>query len=222
MSLPNHEQRDERETAVEVSTELDAASVNDDALIAGLLAGQDAAAELLYTRLTPVIEGAVRRVFGVPEPDHDDLVQGSLEHIVRSLLERRFQAACSLTTWASLISERVAIDALRDRSRERNLFRQGMSSSPDVLDAVEAVPLERQLEARSELQRLQSVLSRMKPEHSLTLVMHDLFGHELAEIAKLTGVSPTAAQSRLVRGRKELLRRVACRIPAEHSDEVDG
>jgi RNA polymerase sigma-70 factor (ECF subfamily) len=47
----------------------------------------------------------------------------------------------------------------------------------------------------------------MKPEHAETLVLHDALGHELSEIAVLMGVSVAAAQSRLIRGRKELLRR---------------
>jgi DNA-directed RNA polymerase specialized sigma24 family protein len=43
-------------------------------------------------------------------------------------------------------------------------------------------------------------------------------GHPLAEIAQLTGSSIAAAQSRLVRGRKELMRRLA----ADRDDERRG
>jgi RNA polymerase sigma-70 factor (ECF subfamily) len=48
----------------------------------------------------------------------------------------------------------------------------------------------------------------MTPERAETLLLHDMLGKELSEIAVLTGVSVAAAQSRLVRGRNELLERM--------------
>jgi RNA polymerase sigma-70 factor (ECF subfamily) len=48
----------------------------------------------------------------------------------------------------------------------------------------------------------------MNPSQAETVFLHDAIGHELAEIAVITGVSVAAAQSRLVRGRKELFRRL--------------
>jgi RNA polymerase sigma-70 factor (ECF subfamily) len=56
---------------------------------------------------------------------------------------------------------------------------------------------------------LMSALSTVKSTHAAAVVLHDVPGHSLAEIATLTGVSESAAQSRLVRGRKEVLRLLA-------------
>jgi RNA polymerase sigma-70 factor (ECF subfamily) len=44
----------------------------------------------------------------------------------------------------------------------------------------------------------------MDPAKAQTVLLHEGMGYELSEIAVLTGVSIAAAQSRLVRGRKEL------------------
>ncbi|HEY6562133.1 MAG TPA: RNA polymerase sigma factor [Polyangiaceae bacterium] len=177
----------------------------DEDMIDGLLQGRDAAAEHLCRQLRPVIERTLRRLFPGCE-EHDDLVQSSLERVVRTLIEKRFAGACSLSTWASTIAAHVGIDAMRSRTRERGLFRVGLTSSPDVLAQPEAVPLERKLEARSELSCLKDVLDALSPEQRQTLLLHDVHGLELKDIASETGVTPAAAQSRLVRGRKELMR----------------
>jgi RNA polymerase sigma-70 factor, ECF subfamily len=177
----------------------------DEDMIDGLLQGRNAAAEQLCRQLRPVIERTLRRLFPGCE-EHDDLVQASLERVVRTLVEKRFERACSLSTWASTIAAHVGIDAMRSRTRERGLFRVGLSSSPDILAQPEAVPLERKLEARSELSCLKEVMDALTPEQRQTLLLHDVLGLELKDIANETGVSPAAAQSRLVRGRKELMR----------------
>lgn len=186
----------------------------DEDIIRGLREGRPEAAEDLYAKLRPIIDRTLKRVFPGSE-DHDDLVQSALERVVRTIIDQRFAGACSLSTWASTIAAHIGIDAMRSRSRERGLFHEGFASSPDVLAAQEPVPLERRLEARSELLRLAGLLEGMKAEHSLTLLLHDVLGHELTEIAHVTGVTTAAAQSRLVRGRKELLRQRAARRSLE-------
>jgi DNA-directed RNA polymerase specialized sigma24 family protein len=47
----------------------------------------------------------------------------------------------------------------------------------------------------------------MNPKGAQALLLHDVLGYDLAEIAQITGVTVAAAQARLVRSRKELLRR---------------
>jgi len=154
----------------------------------------------LYARLLPVVQKSLYRALGQRAADGDDLAQLSFERIVRTLMDGTYDGRTPLRAWAALLATRVGFDALRRRYRERALF------SPET-DGVDQGP-ERQLNARSELQRVQRALASITPERAETLFLHDALGYELSEIATQLGVSVTAAQSRLVRGRKQLLDRL--------------
>jgi RNA polymerase sigma-70 factor (ECF subfamily) len=185
----------------------EASPPSDEAIVEGIVGGEEWAADALYDRVHTVVERTLRRLLREQSPDLEDLMQTSFERIILTLSGRRFAGACSLPTWAASIASHVAIDALRARVRDRKLFRRESPSAPELADIAPSTPPERRLEARSEVERLQGILIRMKPDQARTLVLHDVLGHDLSEIAVLTGVSVAAAQSRLVRGRKELLRR---------------
>lgn len=184
---------------------------SDEQVVAGLLAGEAWAASLLYDRLQPVVDRALRRVLQ-SSSEHDDLVQVVFERIVRTLAERKFAGACSLSTWAVGISAHVGIDALRARVRERAVVGDDRARSSEIAARVSTGNLERQLEARAEIAELHEILAVLDPAQAETVLLHDVYGHELSEIASLMGVSVAAAQSRLVRGRKELLRRARPRL----------
>jgi RNA polymerase sigma-70 factor (ECF subfamily) len=197
------------------SSQAEVQDFSDQQIIEGLVAGQAWAAEAFYDRVSGVVERTLRRIIQSPEADREDLQQVTLERVVQSLVDRRFSGACSLTTWASAIAGHVGIDALRSRVRERNLFRNDADAEGQAQVKIEGATLEGRLEARSDIEQIQRLLGSMKPEHAKTLVLHDALGHELSEIAVIMGVSVAAAQSRLVRGRKELLRRAKARIGRE-------
>ena len=191
--------------------DLDATSEpSDEALVSGLLAGERWAASALYDRLEPVVDRSLRRV--LQSNDHDDLVQVVFERIVRTLVERKFAGACSLSTWAKAIAAHVGIDALRTRIRERAMIWDDRVLGAEIAELRTTGSLETQLEARAEIAALQGILCDIDPAQAETLLLHDVYGHELSEIAILMKVSVAAAQSRLVRGRKELLRRARARL----------
>jgi RNA polymerase sigma-70 factor (ECF subfamily) len=182
------------------------AGPSDDELIDAVVRGDDRLAGLLHDRVVGVVDRTLYRIFGRRENDHDDLVQSTFEQIVITLCRQRFARACSLTTWAATVATHVGLNALRSRRRERRVVDRGQDA--DVADRPRAIEGAAAAESRLELERVRQHLSEMDPAKAETLFLHDALGHDLAEVAVLTGVSVAAAQSRLVRGRKELMLRV--------------
>ena len=184
-------------------------SYTDSELFEGIASGDERIARELYRRLLPAVEGALYRVLGRREPEHEDLVQSSFEQIISTLAQRRYAQACSLNTWASTIAAHIALKSLRSRYRQRNVFDPRLGAD-DVLELTSGgEDVERTVSERRELERLRLRLSELPSAQAEAVVLHDLMGHPLAEIATITGASVAAAQSRLVRGRKELLARMS-------------
>lgn len=176
-------------------------------LLAAIRRGDGTAAQLLYDRLQPAIEHTIRRVLRQRSEQNDDLIQICFERILRAIVEDKFGGLSTLTTWASAIAGHVAVDALRRSMRERRLFSSATAAEVSPAALGERAVTERRLEARSEIQRLHRILAKMKPSLAETLVLHDVLGHNLDEVAALMGVTSSATQSRLFRARKELVRR---------------
>jgi len=185
---------------------------SDEELIDAVKRGDDRVSAEIYDRLLPVVDHTLYRVFGRRETDHDDLVQAAFEQIITTLFRQSYARACSLRTWASTVASHVGLNALRSRRRERRVLDRAVEVQEELSSA--PVDLERELGARSELEQLRLQLAGMSVARAHTVFLHDVLGHELAEIALMSGVSVAAAQSRLVRGRRELHRRLAKALPA--------
>jgi RNA polymerase sigma-70 factor (ECF subfamily) len=181
---------------------------SDERLIDALRRGDHRVAAEIYDRLFDVVDRTLYKIFGRREPDHDDLVQMAFEQIVITLSRQSFAGACSLRTWASRVTSHVGLNALRSRRRERKWLDRMTDASDEFERRPTVQDAERALEARARLESVRRHLVHMNPAQAETVFLHDALGHELAEIALMTGVSITAAQSRLVRGRRELFRRL--------------
>lgn len=174
-------------------------------VLRGAVAGEPWAYAALYDALYPIVARALQKILH-QTPDYEDLVQTSFELIVRTLQKPRARQIENLAAWASAIAAHVALDALRGRIRERRIF----SRDAETTRAIETAPgptLERQLDFRSELAWLQGALAAMNDDQAEAVLLHDVLGHDLWEVARLTDVSPAAAQKRLSRGHLELKRR---------------
>ncbi|MGC4094841.1 MAG: RNA polymerase sigma factor [Polyangiaceae bacterium] len=180
---------------------------SDEEIIAAVQRGEQRVARHLYDRLFHVVDHTLFRVFGKREVDHDDMVQAVFEQIIMTLGRQTYARACSLKTWAASIASHVGFNALRSRKRERRVLDRGadLEGASSMHISADA---ENQASARIEIDRVRKHLLAMKPEQAETVFLHDVLDHKLAEIALLMQVSIAAATSRLVRGRRELYRRL--------------
>lgn len=173
------------------------ATLDDAAILAAVRAGDRMAATALHHRVRPQVERTILRLLGCRDRDHEDLAQSSLIEVVRSL--GRFRGECSLDTWTVRVTAHTVFKELRRRRVELGVF----DRSVEPQDAIGG-DLERCLGARAMVERVRRHLDALEPQKAFTLVLHDVCGHDLREVAEITEVSVAAAQSRLVRARHEL------------------
>jgi RNA polymerase sigma-70 factor, ECF subfamily len=185
------------------------ASASDEEIIEAFARGDRRAGELIYDRLVGVVDATLYRVVGRREADHDDLVQAAFEQIIVTLARRSFAGGCTLSGWAASIACHVGLNAIRSRRRARRVFSTEHDGEAEAARHAEPRDVEAQVIARREMDRVRVQLAEMDPGRAVTVFVHDVLGVSLAETAKLTGVSVAAAQSRLVRGRRDLRQRLA-------------
>lgn len=163
--------------------------------------GDRKAAERLYEMNRDRVAATLYRVLGHFGADHEDLIQASFVQLVVSLPS--YRGECSLGTWASRIAAHVAFNALRSRKRSGAVFSPeevGEAESPRHVDPMLAM-------------RLRAALAELSEDKAETVILFDMLGHDLSEVAALMGVTVAAAQSRLVRGREDLRQRLADLAP---------
>jgi RNA polymerase sigma-70 factor, ECF subfamily len=183
-------------------------SPTDEELIRAVERGDRSAASELYDRLYPVVDRTLVRIMGRRECDHEDFIQATFEQIVLTIAKGKCSVVRDLDAWASTLSSRVAFNTLRSRTRERLVVDHGAETDESML----AIPCERDVErevgVRQRIDRMRYHLSQMTEGRAMTLFLYDGLGYDLTEISELTRVSVAAAQSRLVRGRQQLRRRL--------------
>lgn len=195
----------------------DKLGATDKGLVRAIRTGNTAAAAPLYDSLRPSIEQALHRVLRNRPPEFEDLMQITYERVIRTIAEGNFEGRSQLKTWASAIAAHVAVDWLRRRTQEQRLF-EAMDSASVVPHVYDVLP-ERQLEARSEVRKIHGILGRMKPRRATILILHDVLGHSVPQVAELLGIRISAAQSRLRRARQEFARR--CTTAARPGSAAD-
>jgi RNA polymerase sigma-70 factor (ECF subfamily) len=169
--------------------------------VAAVRSGNADMAGPFYDRTRPVVAKTVHRLAGAADSDFDDMVQIAMIELLGSL--DRYRGECSLDTWTSTIAAHVVYKHIRRRRLERTIF-----SRESVPEDVPRSTFQRPV-LRGMVDRVLQHLQDMAPDRAWAFLLHDVQGYSLDEMASITGTSAAAAQSRLVRGRRELHERVA-------------
>jgi RNA polymerase sigma-70 factor (ECF subfamily) len=150
----------------------------------------------------PIVDRTLRRLVGIRDNDYEDVAQRALFELIDTI--DSFRGECPLDAWISIVTARTAFRVIRRRKLERRLFvdMQGTEAPSLVRGHGGAVA------ARQAIDRIRAELDRMDANRAWTFLLHDVYGYDLKEAAQITGVSLSAAQSRLVRGRREIHERI--------------
>jgi RNA polymerase sigma-70 factor (ECF subfamily) len=179
-----------------------------------LASGESWAAVAIYGRVARIVNDALYRILGGGDSERNDLAQDAFEHVIESVTSGRFARRCDLQTWSTVITQHVAFDALRKRKRDRSIF--AFENDIDLNVASPTHTPEKALEVRRRFERLVIALQSIRKARAEAFVLYDVLGYDLPAIARMTGVSVAAAQSRLVRGRGDVLKQIKAQ---EGSDE---
>lgn len=185
-------------------------------LVARLQRGDDAAFETLVRAHGPRMLAVARRY--VPQDaDAQDVLQDAFLSVARSI--GAFQGASRLETWLHRIVVNAALMKLRARSRrpevavdEESLVRLERARGPGGWSSTADEAL-----SRRELEAVvREEVARLPDEHRAVLVLRDVEGLDVAEIASLLDVGPAAAKMRLQHARRMLRAALGLRLaPSE-------
>jgi len=151
------------------------------------------------------VDTVVRRLVGSTDPEYEDLVQSSLVNVLATFDGGKFRGDCPPRGWAAVIARNVAVDAIRARARERRVIAHDGDAVADEQGHASGLGPERLTDLHETLDRVNRALRGLGPKKARVVYLHDVLGYQLEEVATMLGTSVAAAQSRLVRGRREII-----------------
>jgi RNA polymerase sigma-70 factor (ECF subfamily) len=134
-----------------------------------------------------------------PRTDLEDIVQAAAERAWKAL--PRFEGRAALSTWTYGIAYRTLLDHDRWYRRFRRRFEPATGDDPMQEDDRDS---EIRLREKERAARLHRALAKLPAVKRATIVLHDLEGLDVAEIAIVVGANERTVRSRLRDARKKL------------------
>lgn len=135
-----------------------------------------------------------------PRRELDDIVQAAAERALRSL--PRFEGRSALSTWTYSIAYRAVVDHDRWFRRWRRRF--VLAEDEPVPERCSSFDGEAAMMELRRARRLHQVLSELPPAKRAVVVLHDLEGMPLKDVAEVVGANERTVRSRLRDARKKL------------------
>ena len=133
-------------------------------------------------------------------PDFEDLVQAAATEAWRALPS--FQGRSELGTWVYTVCYRVLSNHRRWWRRYQLRFRLGieeeMVTDPELPSDL--------VDERARVERIRRLLGQMSDKYRAVVVLHDIEGFAVSEIAEIVDANELTVRSRLRDGRKQLRR----------------
>lgn len=138
-----------------------------------------------------------------PRFDTDDVIQQVFIELFKSL--SYFKGDASLDTWVYRICLKVCTTQLRKKYRKRQpqIIYDSQIADADA-DAKDAEGPFKEMEQKERAKAIYAALDRLDAEKRMTVVMYEMEGKSLEEIARVAQVPLGTVKSRLFHGRKML------------------
>ena len=145
--------------------------------------------------------------------DPDDAAEATQDAYLKAFRGLKgFRGEAMFTTWLYRVAANAAISKQRGRKRRRSLEVMGEDEQISQLPA--AASTEAQATARIDVEALEGALGALPEHYRSAVVLRDVYGFSIEEIAGRLKISETAAKVRVHRGRKKLRQMV---FPEEQS-----
>jgi RNA polymerase sigma-70 factor (ECF subfamily) len=174
----------------------------DTELVARCRAGDHAAWRALYDRYAPTVYRFLCAL-GVPPVEREDACQDVFMAIYRSL--GQFRGEARLSTWMYRIAAR-GVNRLVQRRRLQALMSSLLQREPPP------PPVADVSERTARLHLLDGLLEKLTPKKRMVLVLFEIEGLPIEEIAEIAGCPENTVWSRLHHARAELIAMAQKRI----------